>query len=63
MLDHPHQKSKYQLVGNFHAYLHAKNQLHHSLLSKILQRNSRIVILDDLGMPGYTHTPKMTVSV
>ena len=24
---HPHQKSLYQFEGNFHAYLHAKNQL------------------------------------
>ena len=28
----PHQISYYQFVGNFHAYLHAKNQLHHSPL-------------------------------
>ena len=33
MLDHHHQKSCYRFVGNFHAYLHAKNQLHYSLIS------------------------------
>ena len=33
MLDHPYQKSCYQFVGKFHAYLHAKNQLDYSLLS------------------------------
>ena len=27
-------KSQYQFVKNFHAYLHAKNQLNYSLLSK-----------------------------
>ena len=31
MLDHPHQKSEYQFVDNFHAYLHSKKQLHLSL--------------------------------
>ena len=32
-LDHPHQtsKSEYQFVASFHTYLHAENQLHHSL--------------------------------
>ena len=33
MLDHPYQKSLYQFIGNFHAYLPQKNQLHHSLFS------------------------------
>ena len=27
MFVYPHQKSLYQFEGNFHAYLHAKNQL------------------------------------
>ena len=31
MLFHPHQKSLHQFEANFHAYMHAKNQLHHSL--------------------------------
>ena len=38
-----------------------KNQLHHSLLSKILQRNSRLVILANLIMLGHTH--KIIVSM
>ena len=33
ILGHPHQNSYYQFLGNFHDYLHAKNHLHHSLLS------------------------------
>ena len=33
ILGHPHQKSYYQFLGNFHDYLHAKTHLHHSLLS------------------------------
>ena len=32
MPNHHHQKS-YQFVGNFHAYFHTKNQLHHLILS------------------------------
>ena len=55
MIDRPHQKSLYQFVGNFHAYLHAKDQLHHSLFFKILQRKSKLVILGNLGMPGHRH--------
>ena len=48
-----HQKSLHHFVGNFHAYLHTNNQLHHSL--KILQRNNKLVNLGNLGMPGHTH--------
>ena len=42
-------------VGNLHAPRHAKNQLHHSLLCKILRRNSKLVILGTLGMSGFAH--------
>ena len=28
MLDHSHQKSQYQFIGNFHLYLHVKGHLH-----------------------------------
>ena len=52
MLAHPHQKSYYQFVGNFHAYLLAKNQLHTHFFLKILQGNSKLVILGNLGMSG-----------
>ena len=41
MLDHLHQKSRYQFARNFDAYLHAKNQLHpsqfHRDIAKILE--------------------------
>ena len=29
----------------------------------ILQRNSKLVILGNLGKPGHTHTPEMTVAI
>ena len=29
ILVHPYQKSLYQAEGNFHAYMHAKNELHY----------------------------------
>ena len=47
-------KSWYKFEGNFHAYLHATNQLHHFIL-KILQRNNKLVTLGNLGMAGHTH--------
>ena len=40
--------------GDFHAYLHAKNKLPYLIL-KILQRNSKLVTLGNLGMLVYTH--------
>ena len=43
MLDHPYQKSQYQFVWNFHAHLHAENQLHHSLLLKLLQKIANLL--------------------
>ena len=46
-------KFYYQSVASFHAYLCAKNQLCHLIL-KILQRNSKVVILGNLGMLGHT---------
>ena len=51
-----HQKSQQESVGNFRAYLHAKkiNFITHFLI-KILQRNTKLVILGNLGMPGHTH--------
>ena len=44
-----------KLVGNSHPYLHAKNHLHHSRFLMILLRNSKLVILSNLGMPGQKH--------
>ena len=43
-------------VGNFHAYLHAKklNFIIHFFV-KILQRNSKLVILGNFDIPGHTH--------
>ena len=53
MVDHPHQKI---IVSNFHAYLHAKKKInfitHFSL--KMFQINSKVAILNNLGMPGHT---------
>ena len=51
-----HKKSQHQSVGNFHAYLHAEkiNFITHFFL-KILQRNSKLVVLGNLGMPGHAH--------
>ena len=45
MLDHSHQKSQYQFVGNFHTYLHPKNQL----------QICKLLIFDTLAMPSYAH--------
>ena len=49
-----HQKS---LHRQFHAYLLAKKRLHHSLTHflKILERNSKLVILGHLCKTGHTH--------
>ena len=55
MLDHPNQKSYYQFVGNFHAYLHVKINFITPFFLQILQRNSNLVILSHLGMSGHTH--------
>ena len=44
-----------QIIGNFHAYLHAKNRLLHSLLSKDIAKKQQFVILSNLGMPSDTH--------
>ena len=56
MLGHHYQKSQYQSAENFHAYAdNAKiNFITHFFL-KILQRNSKLVLLGNLGMPGHTH--------
>ena len=43
MLDHPHQKPYFQFVGNFHNYLHVKNQLHHHFVLTILQRYANLL--------------------
>ena len=53
MLHHPHQKSWCQLVRIFLGYLYAKTDYH--LFLKIFQRNSKLVILDSVDIPGYTH--------
>ena len=55
MLDHPHEKSQYQCVGNFHAYMHAKTNFITLFFLKILYKNSKLVILGNLGMPGHKH--------
>ena len=42
--------------GSFYTYLHKEiNFITHFFL-KILQRNSKLVVLGNLGMPGHTHT-------
>ena len=53
MLHHPHQKSWCQLVRIFLGYLYAKTDYH--LFLKIFQRNSKLVILDSVDIPGHTH--------
>ena len=53
MLDHLHQISKNQFVGNFRAYLHAKNQLHHVLLSQEIA--NLFFFWGDFGMTGHIH--------
>ena len=55
VLDHPHQKSYYQFVGNFRTYLYPKNQLHYSLLSYDIAKNSELIMFN-LVMSGHTHT-------
>ena len=45
-----------KFLASFHAYLHGKNQLHHAFFLKILERNSKSVVLGNLGIPGHTHT-------
>ena len=47
-------KSLYQFIASFHAYLHAKIDFITQFFLKILQRNSKVVILGNLGMPGPT---------
>ena len=42
------------ICKQLHAFLHAKNQFHHSLLFSYIA-NSKLVILGNLGMPGHTH--------
>ena len=54
MLDHPNQKSEYIFFGNFHVYLHEKNLFITHFLLKILQRNSKLIILGDFGMHRQT---------
>ena len=61
MLDHPHQKSYYKFVGNFHAYLYPKIKFINRFFPKKLQRTSKLVILGNLGIPS--HTPKMIASI
>ena len=54
-------KLYYQFVVNCHAYMPGKNQLHHSIFFKILEKNSKLVILGHLKVPG--HTPKMIIGI
>ena len=42
-------------VESFHAYLRAKINFNTHFFLKILERNSKLVILGDLGMPGHTN--------
>ena len=46
--DHPQQESNYRFAGNFHVYLHTKNQLHHPL--------SLLRYWNIAGIPGHTHS-------
>ena len=49
-----HPKCWYQLAGNFHVYLHAKNKIH-QFFFKILQKYYQIPILGTLDMPDQFH--------
>ena len=62
VLDHPHQKSYYQFVGNFRAYLHPKIQLHYSLLSYDIAKNSELIRFN-LVMSGHTHTQNDSINL
>ena len=43
MLAHPHQKSLYQFEGNFHANLHAKNQLHSTSFLRYFKEKANLL--------------------
>ena len=45
MLVHPYQKSLYQFEGKFHAYLHAKNQLHSTCFWRHFNKTANLLIL------------------
>ena len=61
MLDHPHQQSYYWFVGNFHDYLHTIINFITPFFLKILQRNSKPVILGNLGMSSHKHLKRVSI--
>ena len=52
-----------QLVGNFEVYLHAKNQLHHSLLSEDIAKKKKANLLFWVTWACLPCLPKMKVSI
>ena len=56
MLVHLHRKSLYQFEGDFHAYLHAEKSTSLYFFLEIYQRSSKLAILGNMVMPGYTHS-------
>ena len=61
MLDHPHQQSYYWFVGNFHAYLHTITNFITPFFLKILQRNSKPVILGNLGISSHKLLKRVSI--
>ena len=55
MLDHPDQSHCMNLQQVFNLTFMQKINFTIHLFHKILQRNSKLVILGNLDMPGYTH--------
>ena len=54
MFGYVYPKWYYHLIENFHVYLQAKNQLHHSCFYGYIAKVCKL-ILGTFGMPGYTH--------
>ena len=54
MLNHLHQNQSINLQRIFHVYMQKTSFITDFFLT-ILQRHSKLVILDNLGMPGHTH--------
>ena len=55
MLDYPHQNNCINLWQTFMLIWMQKINFVIRFFLKILQRNSKLVILGNLGMPGHTH--------
>ena len=55
MPGHTHLKWQYQFEETSDIYLQAKNQLNYPYFSGDIAKIWKLLILDTLDMPGYTH--------